>query len=140
MKIFLLLLLMPALLLTACGDDDNKSTNDENPTGMAGKWNLVNQSGGFKGQSLDFEPGDVVWTFNLQDEKIAIVNNSEITDGVSFPTATYNYYLLPNQVSPADCEKTLNLEEMNLGCVSIDGNTMIITPVGADMHTLTFKR
>ena len=140
MKKIILFLLLPALLLYACGDDDDNTTNNENPVGMAGKWNLVNQSGGFQGQSLDYEPGDVVWTFDLQDEKIAIVNNSDIEDGVNFPTATYNYYLLPNEVSPADCEKTLNLEEMDLGCVSINGDTMIITPVGADMHTLTFKR
>jgi hypothetical protein len=139
MKKIILLSLLPALLLTGCGNDDD-SAPAENPTGMAGKWNLVNQNGGFQGQNIDIEPGDVVWTFNLTDENIAIVNNSEVEDGVNFPTATYNYYMLPNQVSPADCEKTLNLEEMDLGCVSISGNTMIITPVGADMHTLTFKR
>lgn len=139
MKKIILLSLLPALLLTGCGNDDDAAPA-ENPTGMGGKWNLVNQSGGFQGQNIDIEPGDVVWTINLTDENIAIVNNSDVEDGVNFPTATYNYYMLPNNVSPADCEKTLNLEEMDLGCVSIDGNTMIITPVGADMHTLTFKR
>lgn len=139
MKKFILFLLLPAALLTACGDDDNNNINDD-PVVMAGKWNLVNQSGGFQGHTLNFEPGEVVWDFNTDDEKIAIVNNSEIEDGVNVPTATYNYYMLPNEVSPADCDKTLNLEEMDLGCVSINGNTMIITPVGADMYTLTFKR
>lgn len=140
MRKIILLLLLPSMLLTACGDDDNTNTNNDSPEGMAGKWNLINQSGGFQGHSLDFEPGDVVWTFNLTDEKVAVVNNSDTEDGVSLPTATYNYYMLPNEVSPDDCDKTLNLEEMDLGCVNVQGNTMIVTPVGADMYTLTFKR
>jgi hypothetical protein len=139
MKKITLLLLLPALLLTGCGDDDS-TTNNQNPEGMAGKWNLINQSGGFQGQNLDFDSGVIVWDFNPDDEEIAIVNNSESEDGITFPTDIYNYHMLPNEVSPATCEKTLNLEEMDLGCINIEGDTMIITPVGADMFTLTFKR
>lgn len=139
MKKIILLSLLPALLLTGCGNDDDAAPA-ENPTGMVGKWNLVNQSGGFQGQDLNFETGDIVWTFNTETNKIAVVNNSDDANGMTVATGTYTYYMLPNNVSPADCEKTLNLEEMDLGCVSIQGNTMIVTPVGADMFTLTFKR
>lgn len=140
MRKIILLLLLPALLLTGCRNDDDKTTDNNNPEGMAGKWNLVNQSGGFQGQDLNFDAGDITWTFNPDNTKISIVNDATDENGMTVPTGVYTYYMLPNNVSPADCDKTLNLEEMDLGCVSIQGNTMIVTPVGADMFTLTFKR
>lgn len=139
MRKIILLLLLPAVLLSACGNDDDKAS-ENNPEGMAGKWNLVNQSGGFQGQDLNFNPGDIVWTFNLDNSKISITNQAPNENGMTVPTGIYSYYMLPNNVSPADCSKTLNLEEMDLGCVNIQENTMIVTPIGADMFTLTFKR
>lgn len=139
MKKILPFLLLTALLTTACNDDNANSTLIT-PEGISGKWNLVNQRGGFQGHSLDFENGEVVWTFNSEDEIVAIENNSDGTDGINFPTAIYNYSMVTNEVSPESCDKTLNIEVVDLGCINIEGNIMTITPVGADMYTLTFKR
>ncbi|PZR24283.1 MAG: hypothetical protein DI539_01005 [Flavobacterium psychrophilum] len=125
-------------MVSCVGDEDKYS--DNTPAEMTGKWNLVNQSGGFAGQDLNFEPGDIIWTFDTESGKIAIVNEADNENGMTVPTGTYNYYMLSNEVSPETCDKTLNLEEMDLGCVSITGNIMVFTPVGADMFTLTFKR
>lgn len=132
-------LLLTALLTTAC-NDDNANITVITPEGISGKWNLVNQNGGFQGHSLDFETGEVVWTFNSEDEIVTIENNSDGTDGINFPTAIYNYSMIPNEVSPESCDKTLNIETVDLGCIHIENNIMTLTPVGADMYTLTFKR
>lgn len=139
MKKILFFLSLTALLITACNDDNVNSTTTT-PAGISGKWNLVNQSGGFQGHSLEFETGKVVWTFNSEDEIVAIENNSDVTDGINFPTAIYNYSMITNEVSPESCDKTLNIHTVDLGCTNIEGNIMIITPTGADMYTLTFKR
>ena len=62
--IFITLMLLAVTMLAGCNDmgviDEPVENTKES---MVGVWQLLNYNGGFTGQSVDIEPGDVTITF-----------------------------------------------------------------------------
>ena len=76
-------------LVFACSDDESNQTETLN-----GIWNLKNVSGGLAGINIDYNQGDVKWSFNLENNTL-IVENNIITTGpediyAGLESGTYN--------------------------------------------------
>mgnify|MGYP004285581033 FL=1 len=72
-----------------CSDDESNQTETLN-----GIWNLKNVSGGLAGINIDYNQGDVKWSFNLENNTL-IVENNIITTGpediyAGLESGTYN--------------------------------------------------
>jgi hypothetical protein len=86
-KLLFLLVFIP--LVFACSDDESNQTETLN-----GIWNLKNVSGGLAGINIDYNQGDVKWSFNLENNTL-IVENNIITTGpediyAGLESGTYN--------------------------------------------------
>ena len=63
-SIFITLMLLAVMMLAGCNDMGVIDEPVENTKkSMVGVWQLLNYNGGFTGQSVDIEPGDVTITF-----------------------------------------------------------------------------
>jgi hypothetical protein len=135
-KIFLLCMFVA--LLWSCEDDDNVTAS---PSALRGTWNLVNVSGGITGSSFNFPPGTIKWKFNDQSNTVNVVNNNPADSNAEdfFETGTYSYVYTENEVSTT-CVNTLTIDNVDLGCQHISGQTMTLTQVVADGYVLTLKR
>lgn len=136
-KILFMLLISPLLLATSCDEDDDSSIPN---TTLTGRWNLVNVSGGLQGQDFDIPNGSITWTFNANNT-VQVVNNNPADGNAEdfFETGTYNYQYTTNEVSTT-CNQTLKIDDIDLGCQNIQGNTMTLSQVEADGYLLTLKK
>jgi hypothetical protein len=85
----LLYIFLGLSLMFGCSDDESNQTETLN-----GIWNLKNVSGGLAGINIDYNHGDVKWSFNLENNTL-IVENNIITTGpediyAGLESGTYN--------------------------------------------------
>ena len=85
----LLYIFLGLSLMFGCSDDESNQTETLN-----GIWNLKNVSGGLAGINIDYNQGDVKWSFNLENNTL-IVENNIITTGpediyAGLESGTYN--------------------------------------------------
>ena len=94
-KILTLLFIIGIGLLNSCSsDDDNTTLPDESINGV---WNLKNASFGLSPTTIDYNLGDVIWTFN--QNATLIVENNIITEdiySVGLESGTYDYEIEQN--------------------------------------------
>ncbi|EZH72985.1 hypothetical protein ATO12_18380 [Aquimarina atlantica] len=88
-----LILIVAFGISTSCHSDDDGPVEKEKT--INGVWNLKNVSGGLQGINLDYNKGEVLWTFNETTGKL-IVENNVITQGPKnihsgLRSGTYNY-------------------------------------------------
>jgi len=138
-KLHFLALLPVAMLLANCGDDDNKTVN-KHPE-LAHAWSLTNVSGSIAGISKDYEPGTIIWNFNTNNSIITVVNNNTDESAPdALDSGVYSYHFVENEITPATCSESIEVNESNLGCTSVNGNTLIISMVESDGYQLTFTK
>jgi len=123
MKFRALALLMILIgLLSSCNNDDDNSLSQE---GINGSWNLKNVTGGFIGVNIDYNQGDVIWTFNSQNNSLVVENNI-ITTGpediyAGLDTGSYSYIIEQN----GDVE-TLFIDGNERGNIELQNNILKI--------------
>jgi hypothetical protein len=118
----LALLIILIGLLSSCNNDDDNSLSQE---GINGSWNLKNVTGGFIGVNIDYNQGDVIWTFNCQNNSLVVENNI-ITTGpediyAGLDTGSYSYIIEQN----GDVE-TLFIDGNERGNIELQNNILKI--------------
>ncbi|GAA4278772.1 hypothetical protein [Aquimarina mytili] len=126
------------ITLFSCKNDDDATVNipDVNTFGLEGKWNLVAVTGGFLGVDHIFESGTIVWDFDETSKIITVVNNNSDTNlEDSLPTGTYNY-----SIQTLDDVQELIINDISIGNLSLNNNTLIIDEQFRDGFLFTFQR
>lgn len=86
LKLYFLLIIAIGLL-NSCSNDDEPSTQKE----LNGKWYLVNVWGGIDGRSIDYNKGDIIWTFDTENKTITVTNNLGDNEFYRLNTGEYEY-------------------------------------------------
>ncbi len=137
-KIWGVILFMALGFLVGCGntDDDDSSQNDA----INGVWHLKNISGGLLGVDIDYNKGEVKWTFN-EGNKTLVIENNIMTTGpedihVGLDSGTYTY-----KVELEGDTKILFINEAQSGRLSIiSGILKIDDNIAADGFLSEFVR
>lgn len=135
MKKSLFLLIAIPLLAVSCNDDDNTAQANN----LQGRWNLVNVSGGLMGQDLDIPSGTITWTFGYNTVKVINNNPADTSAEDFFETGNYNYEYSESEASII-CTQTLKINNVDLGCVTVQDNTLKLTMQENDGYILILKR
>ena len=107
---------------------------------LKGNWNMKNVSGGIIGLNLDYNPGEVIWIFNITTNKLSVTNNIISTGPKSiyarYQTGTYDYYTTTlNSIEQLYVNNTL------LGVMTIGINTLNLDDgVAADGFLTVFEK
>jgi hypothetical protein len=107
---------------------------------LKGNWNMKNVSGGLIGLNLDYNPGEVIWIFNITTNKLSVTNNIISTGPKSiyarYQTGTYDYYTTTlNSIEQLYVDNTL------LGVMTIGINTLNLDDgVAADGFLTVFEK
>jgi len=134
LKIIPILFLL--LSFCSCSDDDQSSTM----AGLEGEWRLKNISGGIMGTNIDHNDDAIKWTFNTENNTINVVNTT--TEDMLYDpldTGIYTYEFVESDVQEL-CNERIEIDNSDYGCVTINGNTLIIDQRYADGYALRFER
>ena len=136
----ILLSIFICLTIFASCNNDNDNQNETDEHAIHGTWNLSNVTGGFVGIDIDYNLGEVVWTFNDTNNQLTIENNimttgpEDIYAGLDSGNYTYEIQEL------ADAE-VLYIDGNMRGVISISNTTLTIDDgVAADGFLTTFER
>ena len=118
-KVYLLCIISIGVLVS-CNNDDTSSDSES----ILGTWNFVNVRGGFNPINVDYNLGDVIWTFE-QNGDLSVENNIMTTGPEQiysqFETGVYSYATEINSGT-----QYLYVENSQIGSFIIDGNTLLI--------------
>jgi hypothetical protein len=131
-KLLFLLVFIP--LVFACSDDESNQTETLN-----GIWNLKNVSGGLAGINIDYNQGDVKWSFNLENNTL-IVENNIITTGpediyAGLESGTYNI-----EITQSGEIQTLFINNTERGVLILLNDNLKIDDRFADGFITEFER
>ena len=137
-KIFAFMFLLGLAFFFGCkNNDDDESATQTNT--LQGTWHLRNVSGGFAGINVDFDRGEVKWTFNTSTGKLEVENNVPFAnpdfDYTLFVSGTYNY-----AVTTSGDTKVLMIEGLSYGTVTVSDQTMTLDEQGTDGFLMQFER
>jgi len=127
------ILLCLMLIMTSCNsDDDSLNVN------LNGSWTMSNISGGFLGIDTNFEPGQIIWTFDAE-RQILIVDNSLEEDTTviisEFVSGNYEYYTTTEEETDF-----LYVENSKFGMYYINSNNLVIDQnTGSDGFLFTLE-
>lgn len=131
-----ILLLCLMLTLTSCSSDDNPiQIND--PENLDGSWTIVNIFGGLAGIDDDYEPGQIIWSFDEENETLTVDNSVEDEDVITsgLPSGTYDYY-----IETEEGTNYLFVDDYNFAHFSISADTLLIDQgVASDGFLFTLK-
>lgn len=122
------------LILSSCSSD-----SDNSGAIVAGKWKLVEVTGSFAGTQSNFEPGIITWEFNPRNHSVKVTNNNSdenLTD--LFETGVYSYQIV-NSDTPEICQKSLKINDIDMGCFEIVNGDLKIDQAFVDGYTITLK-
>ncbi|WP_281986258.1 hypothetical protein [Aquimarina aggregata] len=122
------------LSMISCSNDDD--SNDAIASGLNGKWNLVNISGGFTGIDHDFANGTIVWDFNETNNMVTVTNNNtDTTISDILPSGTYSYSIVDKESI-----KELIVNDINRGTFEMTNDEFIINEQFRDGFRVVFRR
>ena len=125
------ILFLSLVTITSCSKNGDDVREEET---LYGIWNLSSSSGGLSGYEK-FPPGEVVWTFNEEDNELVVGNNFEGDEFqvrfTALSSGTYDYEVIESgeyQILYVDGEKlgSLHLEP---GILRIDGGQALDGPL-----------
>ena len=130
MKVFYKVLSLVIVLISFGCQNDNESnfTQDQ----LSREWKFVKVTGGLLGVNQEIEPGMITWSFNSFTNTVTIVNTT--TDQMLydfFETGVYNYQILESS-SDFGCDEVLKIDNIELGCLSIVDDKLVIDQTYAD--------
>ncbi len=124
------------LALVSCSNDDDSSDTGTDASGLDGKWNLTNVSGGFVGLDHDFANGTIVWDFNEANKTVNIINtNADDTIYDVLPTGEYDY-----SIATVNGIKEFAVDGKNIGSLELLINEFTIEEQLRDGFRLKFQR
>ena len=90
-----LIIVLIIVLFVSCQNNDDIQNNENQTETINGSWNLKLVYGGFLPVNIEYDTGDVKWTFNEAEGNVVIENNI-ITTGpediyAGLESGTYNY-------------------------------------------------
>lgn len=138
---FLIFLIFSFGLLTSCHKDmDDTIDKGTEEVTINGTWHLKNVSGGFAGIDVNYNQGDVLWTFNQNDNTLIVENNIMTTSPEStyarLESGTYTFEIEQNE-GP----QILFIDGNNTGEINLSADTVTIDDEsGADGFIMTFMR
>ncbi len=155
MKVLKLLAVCCFAALVSCNDNDDKpvdqalpaasnpnETNGDQTAGeIAGKWKLVNVSGGIMGISHNFADGVINWTFDEAAQTVTVVNNNNdpmLQD--IFASGTYPYDFVPNEATPELCDINIVVGGVSLGCYNIGTSEFTMSQIESDGFMIKLVR
>lgn len=149
-KINNLLLALSACLLIACSDDSTTTANTNTTDALSakgsgkspdfeGRWNLIRVTGSIAGVTNEFPEGTIVWTIDESAGTVDVVNNNDEPVEDFFDTGVYNYNFVASEM-PSMCSQTIEVNQLDLGCVEMGDNGLTFTQTYSDGYVLTFKR
>lgn len=104
-------------------------------TNLAGTWTLMNVNGGLLGTNVDFNSGDITWTFDAQEVMIES-NNSDIQNYTGIENGTYDY-----EIKLRNYEPYLSINQVNLGRITeINSNSLVIDNRPVDGFQFTLRK
>ena len=114
--------------------------NPPNEITLNGDWHIKNVSGGLIGLNLDYNPGEVIWKFNLPTGKLDVTNNIISTGPKSiyarYQTGTYDYY-----ISSLNSLDQLYVDSANIGTISIGISALSLDDgIDADGFLTVFEK
>lgn len=124
-KTMCLLVVMPLCMAMSC-DDEKEAIPITTSINGDWKFNKVTQ-GPDNTTGYDFAPGEIVWTFNTNNNTVTIVNNN--TDESKpdfFESGTYDLEIIDSTNDPSRCSYILKISQLDLGCVDIAGKYLYI--------------
>jgi hypothetical protein len=102
-------------------------------------WNLKNVNGGMIGLNIDYNSGEVIWTFQESTNKLIIQNNIESTGPediyAGLDSGTYDYEILEENES-----QVLYIDGSLRGVLLITNSTLTIDDgIAADGYITSFE-
>ena len=130
MKVFYKVLSLVIVLISFGCQNDNESnfTQDQ----LSREWKFVKVTGGLLGVNQEIEPGMITWSFNSITNTVTIVNTTtDQTLNDFFETGVYNYQILESS-SDFGCDEVVKIDNIELGCLSIVDDKLVIDQTYAD--------
>lgn len=93
MKAQILLMFLGIGLLISCTKDDNHLGPEST---INGTWNLTSVSGGLASFDIDYQKGDIKWTFNQANSTLTVVNNIGNDKAFILRSGTYHFKIEQN--------------------------------------------
>jgi len=134
MKKFTLLSFI-ALATLSCSDDDQNFP----AVSLQGKWSLKEIHSPMVRRVTTFDEGAITWNFNESKRELAIENPTD--NQSSLDSGTYSYSI---GIEENICDLALNIDrpehDLDLGCITIDGQMLSISKAYVDGHIYIFKK
>ena len=134
-SVFYLLFISCVVLFSSCNNNEITLLETIN-----GTWHMKNVQGGLSGIDLDYNPEEVKWTFNLQNNILEVENNIT-TNGphsiyAGLESGTYNFEIQQNWQ-----EQTLYVNNNKQGVLILIGNNLKIDDdIAADGFITEFEK
>ena len=108
-------------LFLSCNNDDDATPVES----ISGTWKMQNVSGGLQGINIDYQDGDVDWTFDTDSQTVR-VENRILTTGPEDIYAGPETGSYPYEVEQLGQTQILYLDEEVMGGIILSGNTLTI--------------
>lgn len=134
--ILTLIIISSVFLFTNCKSDDDSTQTEL----LNGTWNLKNVSGGLMGLNLDYDQGEVIWIFNLEQNNLTVENNI-ITPGMKANYAGPDSGIYNVEINQNGEVQTLFINDREIGRIILKDNILKIDDgIAADGFITKFER
>lgn len=130
-QIFSLLIIIGIGFITSCSNIDDHLEPEK---AIDGTWNLINKKGGLASFNIDYQKGDIKWTFSESNNTLIVVNNIGNENAFHLHSGTYNFDIEQNGESQV---LFVNDNDYRMVILSIDQN-LTITDAMNDGFTAEF--
>ena len=108
-------------LFLSCNNDDDATPVES----ISGTWKIQNVSGGLQGVDIDYQEGDVDWTFDTDSQTVR-VENRILTTGPEDIYAGPETGSYPYEVEQLGQTQILYLDDEVMGGIILSGNTLTV--------------
>ncbi|MEO0505970.1 MAG: hypothetical protein AAF090_07430 [Bacteroidota bacterium] len=108
-------------LFLSCNNDDDNTPAES----ISGTWKIQNVSGGLQGVDIDYQEGDVDWTFDTDSQTVR-VENRILTTGPEDIYAGPETGSYPYEVEQLGQTQILYLDDEVMGGIILSGNTLTV--------------
>lgn len=130
-------LLVIAVIFSSCINDDDRS----NEGTLTGSWKLIEVKGSIAGTNDTFEPGLITWNFNPSTQTFTVVNkNTDEEARDIFESGTYPYKVITSPIANSVCNKSIELNSADFGCIMITKSMLQINNGATDGEILNLTR
>lgn len=112
-------------VLLSCERDESTDKIITSATNPEGSWSVVKVTAPVAPLVSNFAPNEIKWIF--ANNSIVTVSNTNTNTSKNDVLDSGNYaYFVTNYQNLTDCNSTIKIDDIERGCVKINGNIMII--------------